>query len=101
MTDKRTWSLEEMEKVWPSEIVEECETTHNGFAKAESKPLYHNSKVKAFVILGGASVFAVLGGLLLSMGKSPEKIVATAPASAPEPTVTNDGWDTAWTLDKI
>jgi hypothetical protein len=95
MTDKRTWSLEEMEKVWPSEIVEESETAYNGFAKAESKPLYHNSKVKACVILGGASVFAVLGGLLLSMGKSPEKIVATAPASAPEPTVTNDGWDTA------
>jgi hypothetical protein len=93
----KTWGSEDMQEVLEGQIVEEQATANGGFAKAESKPLYHNSKVKGAVLLGGASVVGVLGYLLLTIGKPAENnvVATTNPASNPEPSVSNDGWDTA------
>jgi hypothetical protein len=93
----KTWGSEDMQEVLEGQIVAEQAATNRGFAKAESKPLHHNSKIKASVLLGGASVAGVLGYLLLTIGKPAENnvVATTNPASNPEPSVANDGWDTA------
>jgi hypothetical protein len=93
----KTWGSEDMQEVLDGQIVAEQAATNRGFAKAESKPLHHNSKIKASVLLGGASVAGVLGYLLLTIGKPAENnvVATTNPASNPEPSVANDGWDTA------
>jgi hypothetical protein len=98
MADNKTWSMKDLDKVFPEtkSDLPQSEAKLIEIAKASKKPAYHNSVLKAALLLGGGGCLAVIGALLFSLtgSKSPEKIIATAPEAA-QPTATNDGWEIA------
>jgi hypothetical protein len=103
MSDDKTWSMNDMEMVWAdgdgkSTEASKPEAPTIELAKAVKKPIYHNSKVKAALLLLGGTCFAALGTLLfnLTSSKTPEKVTAETPQTTTQTaTATNDGWKTA------
>jgi hypothetical protein len=100
MSDDKTWSMKDMEMVWAEGTSPESlkpDAPVNVMAKAVKKPAHHNSKLKALLLLLGGTCFAVLGTLVFSLtsGKTPEKVVATAPETTQPVVASNDGWETA------
>jgi hypothetical protein len=100
MKDDKTWSMQEMEKVFPA--LPEAKTseptpTLNEIAEAKPKPAHHNSKFKAALLLGGGACLAVIAALIFALtgSKTPEKVVATAPEANQPAAASNDGWETA------
>jgi hypothetical protein len=101
MSDDKTWSMKDMEMVWsegtsPEESLKP-DAPVNVMAKAVKKPAHHNSKIKTALLLLGGTCLAVLGTLVftLTSGKTPEKVVATAPETTQPVAASNDGWETA------
>jgi hypothetical protein len=98
MKDDKTWSMQDMERVFPAlPEAQNPEPTLNEIAEAQPKPAHHNSKFKAALLLGGGVCLAVIAALLFSLtgGKTPEKVVATAPEANQPAAASNDGWETA------
>jgi hypothetical protein len=101
MSDDKTWSMKDMEMVWsegtsPEESLKP-DAPVSEMAKAVKKPAHHNSKIKTALLLLGGTCLAVLGTLVftLTSGKTPEKVVATAPETTQPVAASNDGWETA------
>jgi hypothetical protein len=101
MSDDKTWSMKDMEMVWsegtsPEESLKP-DAPVSEMAKAVKKPAHHNSKIKTALLLLGGTCLAVLGTLVftLTSGKTPEKVVATAPETSQQVAASNDGWETA------
>jgi hypothetical protein len=101
MSDDKTWSMKDMEMVWsegtsPEESLKP-DAPVNVMAKAVKKPAHHNSKIKTALLLLGGTCLAFLGTLVftLTSGKTPEKVVATAPETTQPVAASNDGWETA------
>jgi hypothetical protein len=98
MADDKTWSMQDMDKVFPAlPAAKQPEPTLNEIAEAQPKPAHHNSKFKAALLLGGGVCLAVVAALLFTLtgSKTPEKVIATAPETTQPAATSNDGWDTA------
>jgi hypothetical protein len=99
MANNKTWSMQDLDNVFPETKSEETkpEPALIEIAKASPKPAYHNSMLKAVLLLGGGACLAVIAALLFSLtgSKNPEKVVATAPEVNQPIAASNDGWETA------
>ncbi len=100
MLENKTWSMKDMDTLWSKdEPSSEPFSPATSIAVAVMKPAHHNSVFKAFVLLGGGSVVALLGFLgfsLINVNKPPKENVATTPETSDQrPTAQNDGWEAA------
>jgi hypothetical protein len=104
MSENKTWSMKDMDTLWSKNEPKSAQGSEpsspaTSIAVAVMKPAHHNSIFKAFVLLGGGSVIALLGFLgfsLINASKAPEENVATTPETSDQrPTAQNDGWEAA------